>query len=682
MKKKPFFSLISISALLMMLSVFFAFSCRGTREIVTAREIGLYLDGDLRGESGGEYRLRGLLGGKRELESGDAYWLAREAFRKGEYRLWRVLLRDLWAGEDLYWKQKAAEALLQGHEERRDWAEAAHIAVIGRSFFPDNLTIYRGLLRGSYYSGRQMPEEPLPDGGWLRDPVVLSFLAAAVIRDERPEGPERLKQFLLYGENSGEPERFFTEHAGLFSGERRERLLEDPLIAAALAYYGGEYNRVPALLGPEPDSREAEDRFLHHRFRGFAFYHQGQYEAAAKAFGSALKSGGAPNPDRMLWYRLKSELQQLGRKALPAFERAALQWQDPWYFSDILEELITELVGAREWTALKAMLLWPEQGKRLSRDVQQRLRYITARAVESGFLSGGVSPGDRSPDEHYRQLVESRSDHQIPSYYQLLAAARLGTVLRLSDTGGGEAGGDDPGRDDGLLFSALAHGEGAALYRQLMAGELSLSGEALRILADELYRQGAYSRSLRVAARLNRYGRRPYYRDDYLRSYPRPYGGSIGQAAEAEGLDAALFTGLIRRESAFESAVVSWAGAVGLCQIMPATAEDIAGRLRISAYDLTEPDDNLRMGSWYLAWLHDYLPTGGEAVMAYNGGPGRIRRLRRLWPDFPPDLFAEAVPVRETREYGRYVLENAALYGYLYQQRPFSESVALFYPEI
>ena len=54
------------------------------------------------------------------------------------------------------------------------------------------------------------------------------------------------------------------------------------------------------------------------------------------------------------------------------------------------------------------------------------------------------------------------------------------------------------------------------------------------------------------------------------------------------------------------------------------------------------------------------------ALLAYNGGMGRVPRWRAAQADLPEDLFPETVELRETREYGRKVLSAAAVYGYLY----------------
>jgi soluble lytic murein transglycosylase len=106
---------------------------------------------------------------------------------------------------------------------------------------------------------------------------------------------------------------------------------------------------------------------------------------------------------------------------------------------------------------------------------------------------------------------------------------------------------------------------------------------------------------------------------------------------------------------------------------MPATAKDMAGRLRRAGGpdysvkpDLKNPEVSLRLGAMYLAWLEKRTGSMLMALLSYNGGMGRIRRWRGKSPSLPEDLFLETIEYPETRDYGRKVLAAAAAYGYLY----------------
>jgi soluble lytic murein transglycosylase len=114
---------------------------------------------------------------------------------------------------------------------------------------------------------------------------------------------------------------------------------------------------------------------------------------------------------------------------------------------------------------------------------------------------------------------------------------------------------------------------------------------------------------------------------------------------------------------------------VGLTQLMPATAADMAGRIRArggpdytekAPPDLTDPEINVHIGAVYLSYLGGRLESPFLALLAYNGGMNRVRRWRSGEPDLPGDLFLETIEYAETREYGRKVLAAALVYGYLY----------------
>jgi soluble lytic murein transglycosylase-like protein len=148
--------------------------------------------------------------------------------------------------------------------------------------------------------------------------------------------------------------------------------------------------------------------------------------------------------------------------------------------------------------------------------------------------------------------------------------------------------------------------------------------------------------------------------------FPRAFQQEIEAAAEDAGLPTALLYGLVREESRFNPKAGSHAGAQGLSQLMPATAEDVARRIRIQDYDVHLPADNLRIGAWYLAHRLDQFGNGSKALMAYNAGSGRVRRWERGWGMLTPQQYVLAIPIKETRRYVQKVLVSALWYSKLY----------------
>ncbi len=82
--------------------------------------------------------------------------------------------------------------------------------------------------------------------------------------------------------------------------------------------------------------------------------------------------------------------------------------------------------------------------------------------------------------------------------------------------------------------------------------------------------------------------------------------------------------------------------------------------------DSTNPAHNIHIGTYYFKYLCDYFDDPILALMAYNGGQNRIRRLRSANSKMPIDLFVETVPILETRDYGKRVPAVAKIYQELY----------------
>lgn len=153
---------------------------------------------------------------------------------------------------------------------------------------------------------------------------------------------------------------------------------------------------------------------------------------------------------------------------------------------------------------------------------------------------------------------------------------------------------------------------------------------------------------------------------DFDLRYLTPYRDLAQAYAQERGLDEAWVYGLMRQESRFIAHARSRAGAQGLMQIMPATAQWIARQLglkRQASASVGQPDTNIRFGTYYLRSILDDL--GGSPVMAtagYNAGPGRARRWQAEVA-LEGAAYVESIPFAETREYVKKVMANAMYYS-------------------
>lgn len=98
----------------------------------------------------------------------------------------------------------------------------------------------------------------------------------------------------------------------------------------------------------------------------------------------------------------------------------------------------------------------------------------------------------------------------------------------------------------------------------------------------------------------------------------------LARAAERHGVSFALLKAVVAAESGFDPRARSRAGAVGLMQLMPATAEELG------VTDRSDPAQNVDGGARYLAMLLRLFPSERLALAAYNAGPGRVARLARV----------------------------------------------------
>ena len=157
------------------------------------------------------------------------------------------------------------------------------------------------------------------------------------------------------------------------------------------------------------------------------------------------------------------------------------------------------------------------------------------------------------------------------------------------------------------------------------------------------------------------------YWDDLKLRFPLRYQEQVSALAGQTGLAAEWIFAVMRQESVFSPTVASSSGAIGLMQLMPKTAAEVATSRGLSApsrQELTDPTLNITLGSTYLAWMWKRFGHAALATAAYNAGPGRVSS----W--LPPvtteaDLWIVRIPFNETRGY----VERVLAYRVIYAQR-------------
>lgn len=455
----------------------------------------------------------------------------------------------------------------------------------------------------------------------------------------------------------------------------------------------------------------------------------GRYEEAAALLG-LLAQGALDDKDRdsCLWYALDARLKALDARApalgswsskslrdralalprLEIFEAAAGRWHRASDFGDLVEPYFRDLVVGGDWNEVDAVAdrLAPFSSPALA----ARLLYVSGRARELHLVLGPpsrpipllplgsplIGPAD-GPDLALASLRyhDIQSLAEAPEYYLLAASARLGMDLQpwtLKPRGAGlrlvlEA---PPSSEDlaGTARGLVDFGLPALAWDLVSRSGDAVDDEGLLGLAKESAKAGSYVSSMRFANSLVGRSDLAYdggdadpsaetpSREVFEILYPRPWKAELETALEGSDIPLSAAFGLIRSESWFDPGVQSGAGAVGLSQLMPSTAEEIARKLKVKDWSIVDPGDNLRLG---MAMLHDLFDENDghilRAAFAYNAGRSRLRRWLGESGGYPDDLFLERLSIAETRDYGRKILAATAWYAALYEGKGSAETV-------
>jgi soluble lytic murein transglycosylase len=425
----------------------------------------------------------------------------------------------------------------------------------------------------------------------------------------------------------------------------------------------------------------------------------GQYRESSEYFTRALDFAPGPlQSDACIWYVLMNALTAQSSAAAALVMETMPRWNSAPYFADIMDRLSQQLVSKRQWAALLE-LYNAMKGESAHGAILAQYAWILGRAAQEGYFKEGENAGDANA--YFRTAFE---EGNASIYYRVLAASKLGAnfvptgeapVPAEEDTTAQSApknsGAEKIKPELEFLLGFFEFGGANLISPYIREFEKSLIYPELRTLAKALAEAGRLDESISL---VSRYMAREDYeisREDLELFYPRHFLELIERNARDAGLGPELLFGLVRTESSFMPQVVSRSGAIGLTQLMEPTAMDMAGRIarrggpdyRVEgAIGLRDPEANVHIGAFYLDYLIDQMGSPMMALLAYNGGMGRLRRWRaadRQTGGLPEDIFLESIEYAETREYGRRVLGAAAVYGFLYYNMSMEAVVADIY---
>jgi soluble lytic murein transglycosylase len=281
-----------------------------------------------------------------------------------------------------------------------------------------------------------------------------------------------------------------------------------------------------------------------------------------------------------------------------------------------------------------------------------RWRYWQARSLQL------AQPNSQEPKALYQALAKERDFYgfmaadQVQAPYQLNnkpLALNPKTVQKV--------------RNSAAIRRALefhARGQIADGRREWYSVSRLFSRDEMVAQARLAYDMGWYFPAIRTISQAQ-------YWDDLDVRFPMPHREQLVREAKNRDIHSSWVFAITRQESAFMADAKSHAGAMGLMQLMPATAKETARRFGIplSSPQLAyRPEINIQLGAAYLSQI--YGQFNGNRVLAsaaYNAGPGRVRQWLRGADHLSYDVWIENIPFDETRQYVQNVLSYSVIYG-------------------
>lgn len=320
----------------------------------------------------------------------------------------------------------------------------------------------------------------------------------------------------------------------------------------------------------------------------------------------------------------------------------------------------------------------------------ERARYWRARILQQrGRQHEAASLFERLAVEHpatyYGLLARQRTLELAPSRQDFLRE-QLRFPARAESPWPLHAGTltEDPHFQAGVELLRLGFLD-AVSSELLAANRADASPEAVRLLVNLMSRagdqRGAHAVA-RLSLRKDLSGRiTPQTRNVWEIAYPLAFRDLVSRHCDSAKFEADLLQALMREESALDPQALSWAGALGLTQLMPSTARAVARELKLrrpSTDDLLRPDLNIRLGSWYLgSLLRRFQGEKAYAIASYNAGAGAVNRWRADRPELELDAWVEEIPIAETRGYVKRVLRSYNTYQLLYAAPPSTDTVSM-----
>jgi soluble lytic murein transglycosylase len=338
---------------------------------------------------------------------------------------------------------------------------------------------------------------------------------------------------------------------------------------------------------------------------------------------------------------------QVAKLGEPASQRTEAQWREGW-------------VLYRTARYQEAISVWQQIVDQKDSDLEPQALYWIARSY--GHVESVKSKEifallcQRFPHTYYCQLAREQSDLSVPGQTKqegsVVASSRMQIELH-------------PAYRRAVELRMLGLEHDAARELGALTDRYSRDSEVLAALSIMLNEVGAYHHALRLV--------RSRFREKLERTggvvadglwsvaYPTGLIPTIKMSG-ANGVDPFLVAAIIREESQYDRRAVSRVGAIGLMQVMPATANAVAQQHRLpslSREDLFDQETNIRIGARYVEQLFtQFSGNVVQTIAAYNAGPIVVGTWAATYRGRSEDEFVELIHYQETRQYVKRVLRS------------------------
>jgi soluble lytic murein transglycosylase len=357
---------------------------------------------------------------------------------------------------------------------------------------------------------------------------------------------------------------------------------------------------------------------------------------------------------------------QVAKFGEPGSQRAEAQWREGW--------VLYRTARYRE-----AITVWQQIVEQRDSDIEPQALYWIARSY--GHVEDVKSKEaftllcQRFPYTYYCQLAREQTDLSIFGQTKqgpVIAASSTQSVAEVTQTSGQDNQANSRGQIElqpayrrAVELRTLGLDHDAARELGALTDRYSRDPEVLAALSMMLNEVGAYHHALRLV--------RSRFREKLERTggavadglwhaaYPTGLIPTI-KTSGANGVDPFLVAAIIREESQYDWRAVSRVGAIGLMQVMPATANAVAQQHRLpslSREDLFDQEINIRIGARYVEQLFkQFAGNVVQTIAAYNAGPIVVGAWATNYGGRSEDEFVELIQYQETRQYVKRVLRS------------------------